>query len=99
MILSTNSTGGLTDPKVIEEHLMYRVRQELKRIVEKQNREHRSQRDAFNNLDRQIKSLNQSIGLHRESMNPVREARLEGSSDSQLGDTEIGMSISKKKSI
>lgn len=62
MLPLVNAEGANLPTKTIEESLMNRVKEALRRIIDQQNRDHKSNRDAFLDLDRQIKNLNQSLG-------------------------------------
>jgi hypothetical protein len=55
---------------------MLRIKEYLRRIIDQQYRDNKSNRDAYLDLDRQIKSLNMSLGgshQHNYSFHAVRE--------------------------
>ena len=50
--------------KTLEENLMNRVKEALRRLLDHQNREQKHNREAYLNLDKQIKNLNISLGAY-----------------------------------
>ena len=68
----------LNDPLGFEDRLMARVKDALKGIIQQQIKDNESNRDAYADLDRQIKQLTDSVahgsnGVHNASATVVLE--------------------------